>query len=189
MFRDPVMTRYDAIRAIADVLDDEAVVANIGVPSKELYAANDRDLNFYMLGSYTQATPIGLGLALAADRDVVVLDGDGSLLGTAVLPVVAAEAPENLTIVCLDNGAFGSTGSQPTPAARLVDMELLARATGIRNTRKVQDERELGEAWEERGDRGPRFIHAVLKPGNAAVPNIPLNPAEIRERFVRALGG
>lgn len=189
MFRDPVMTRYDAIRAIADVLDDEAVIANIGVPSKELYAANDRDLNFYMLGSYTQATPIGLGLALAADRDVVVLDGDGSLLGTAVLPVVAAEAPENLTIVCLDNGAFGSTGSQPTPAARLVDMELLARATGIRNTRKVQDARELGEAWEERGDRGPRFIHAVLKPGNAAVPNIPLNPAEIRERFVRALGG
>src|SRR5690606_6998231 len=68
-FREPVMARNDAIRAIADSLDGEAVVANIGVPSKELYAAKDRDLNFYMLGSYTQATPIGLGLALATDRD------------------------------------------------------------------------------------------------------------------------
>lgn len=187
-FFDPVMTRYDAIRVIADALADEAVIANIGVPSKELYAANDRDLNFYMLGSYTQATPIGLGLSLATDRDVVVLDGDGSLLGTAVLPVVAAEAPENLTIVCLDNGAFGSTGGQPTPAAGLVDMELLARAAGIRNTCKVQDERELEEAWEGRG-RGPTFIHVVLAPGNAQVPNIPLSPVEIRERFVQALRG
>jgi len=171
---------------IAAGLDDEAVIANIGVPSKELYAANDRDLNFYMLGSYTQATPIGLGLSLATDRDVVVLDGDGSLLGTAALPVVAAEAPANLTIVCLDNGAFGSTGGQPTPAAGLVDMELVARAAGIRNTCKVQDEEGLAEAWESRGP-GPTFIHAVLAPGNAQVPNIPLSPVEIRERFVRAL--
>ena len=186
-FRDPVMTRYDAIRVIAAALDGEAVVANIGVPSKELYAANDRDLNFYMLGSYTQATPIGLGLGLATDKDVVVLDGDGSLLGTAVLPVVAAQAPENLTIVCLDNGAFGSTGNQPTPASGQVDMELLALAAGIRRTCKVQDEKELKEAWESRG-RGPTFIHVVLKPGNAKVPNIPLTPGEIRERFVRALG-
>ena len=187
-FRDPVMTRNDAIRVIAAALDSEAVVANIGVPSKELYAARDRNLNFYMLGSYTQATPIGLGLSLATSKDVVVLDGDGSLLGTAVLPVVAAEAPENLTIVCLDNGAFGSTGNQPTPASGQVDMELLARAAGIRNTCKVQDEGELKEAWESRG-RGPNFIHVVLAPGNAPVPNIPLAPAEIRERFVRAVRG
>ena len=187
-FFEPVMTRNDAIGVIAAGLNDEAVIANIGVPSKELYAANDRDLNFYMLGSYTQATPIGLGLSLATDRDVIVLDGDGSLLGTAALPVVAAEAPENLTIVCLDNGAFGSTGGQPTPAAGLVDMELIARAAGIRNTCKVQDEEELVEAWESRG-QGPTFIHAVLAPGNAQVPNIPLSPAEIRERFVRVLRG
>ena len=187
VFREPVMARNDAIRVIAAALDEEAVVANIGVPSKELYAARDRDLNFYMLGSYTQATPIGLGLALETDRDIVVLDGDGSLLGTAVLPVVAAEAPENLTIVCLDNGAFGSTGNQLTNAYGQVDMELLARAAGIRRTCKVQDEQELKDAWEDRG-RGLTFIHAVLKPGNAAVPNIPLTPGEIRERFIRAVG-
>jgi sulfopyruvate decarboxylase subunit beta len=187
-FRDPAMTRNDAIRAIANILDGEAVVANIGVPSKELYAARDRDLNFYMLGSYTQATPIGLGLSLATDRDVVVLDGDGSLLGTAVLPVVAAQAPENLTIVCLDNGAFGSTGNQPTPASGQVDMELLALAAGIRRTCKVQDEEGLRGAWENRG-RGPNFIHVVLRPGNAPVKNIPLAPAAIRERFMRGLQG
>jgi thiamine pyrophosphate-dependent acetolactate synthase large subunit-like protein len=89
--------------------------------------------------------------------------------------------------VCLDNGAFGSTGNRPTPAYAQVDMELLARAAGIRKTCKVQDERELEEAWESR-ERGPNFIHVVLKPGNAPVPNIPLASGEIRERFMRALG-
>jgi sulfopyruvate decarboxylase len=184
--REPEMTRADAIGVLGGAFDGEAVVSNIGVPSKELHAANDRDLNFYMLGSYTQATPIGLGLALATDRDVAVLDGDGSLLGTAVLPVVAAEAPENLTVLCLDNGAFGSTGNQVTPAYGQVDMELLAIAAGIRSTCKVHTREELTDAWENRG-RGPTFIHVILKPGNAPVQNIPLAPAAIRERFVQAL--
>jgi len=66
-------------------------------------------------------------------------------------------------------------------------MELLALAAGIRNMCKVQNEEELVEAWENWG-QGPTFIHVVLRPGNAAAPNIPLAPAEIRERFVRALG-
>ncbi len=184
--REPVMTRYDAIRVIAALLGDEAVVSNIGVPSKELYAARDRPENFYMLGSYTQATPIGLGLALKTDRDVVVLDGDGSLLGTAVLPVVAAESPGNLTIVCLDNGAFGSTGNQPTNAYGQVDMEFLAIAAGIRNTAKVHTPDELRDAWEMRG-KGPAFLHVIVQPGNAPVPNIPYAPEDIRDRFMQAL--
>jgi len=184
--REPTLTRYDAIREIASLLRDEAVVSNIGVPSKELYAARDRDLNFYMLGSYTQASPIGLGLSKRTEQDVVVLDGDGSLLGTAILPVVAAERPENLTIVCLDNGAFGSTGNQMTGAYARLDMELLAVAAGIRHTAKAHTRDEIRAAWEGRND-GPFFLHVVIRPGNAAVANIPLPPQEIRDRFMQAL--
>ena len=67
------MTRYDAIRTIAGVTGDEVLVANIGVPSKELYAARDRPENFYMLGSYTQASAIGIGIATARpDKRVTV---------------------------------------------------------------------------------------------------------------------
>ena len=36
---------------------------------------------------------------------------------------------------------------------------------------------------------GPTFIHVVLAPGNAPVGNIPFAPAEIRERFMRAIRG
>jgi len=183
---EPVMSRFDAIRIISRHLDGQAVVANIGVPSRELYTANDRPLNFYMLGSYTQASPIGLGLATGTPRPVWVLDGDGSILGTGILPVIGSHRPKNLTVFCLDNGAFGSTGNQPTPAYRDTDIELLAIAAGFSNTAKAGTEEELERIIQGLGD-GPNFVHVMLKPGNAAVKNIPLTPHQIRDRFVEAL--
>jgi sulfopyruvate decarboxylase beta subunit len=184
--REPVMARYDAILIIARHLEEQAVVSNIGVPGKELYAARDRPLNFYMLGSYTQASPLGLGLAIGNLREVWVIDGDGSILGTGILPVIGARQPGNLTVFCLDNGAFGSTGNQLTPAYRDTDIELLAIAAGFPFTAKAQSEEELKTVIGKLG-RGPNFVHVLLKPGNAAVKNIPLSPHEIRDRFSRAL--
>ena len=184
--REPVMTRNDAIRVISRFLDRQAVVANIGVPCKELYAARDRPLNFYMLGSYTQASPLGLGIAAGTSRDVWVIDGDGSILGTGILPVIGARQPQNLTIFCLDNGAFGSTGNQLTPAYRDTDIELLAIASGFRFTTKAQTESELATVIADLCP-GPNFIHVLLKPGNAMVKNIPLSPHEIRDRFMAAV--
>jgi sulfopyruvate decarboxylase subunit beta len=180
------MTRLDAIRALVPHLNDAAVVSNIGVPSKELYWTEDRKENFYMLGSYTQASSLGFGIALSSHRRTIVIDGDGSLLGTAILPVIAAKKPRNLTIVCLDNGVFGSTGNQMTPSYRQVDLELYARACGFEQTAKVTSAEEIGGAIASL-EQGPSFIHVVIRPGNSEVPNIPLTPLEIRDRFMNAI--
>lgn len=185
--QEPQMTRADATAVLADLMTDELVVSNIGVPSKELHHARDRDRNFYMLGSYTQASPIGLGMALASRERVTVLDGDGSILGTAILPVIAAEKPDNLTIVCLDNGVYGSTGNQCSPACQVVDLELLAQASGITRTNKVHSPDELRDAYRRAEQRGPSFIHVIIKPGNSDAPNIRLSPLDIRDRFTSAL--
>ncbi len=184
--KNPTMTRFEAIQVIAGHLDQQAAVSNIGVPSKELYAALDRPLNFYMLGSYTQASPIGLGLCQGTRRDVWVIDGDGSILGTGILPVIATNKPRNLTIFCLDNGAFGSTGNQLTPAYRSADLELMALGAGFTHTRKVEDKDSLSTAIQELKE-GPNFVHVLLRPGNAGVKNIPLTPVKIRDRFKKAL--
>ena len=181
----PEMSRYDAIRIITKYLNEEAVIANIGVPSKELYAAKDRALNFYMLGSLGQASPIGFGVSLKSTRETMVLDGDGSLQMSNILPIVAEKKPENLSIVCLDNGTWGSTGDQPAP---YMDMELMALSAGIENTMKVHTEAELRSTLEQLYERaGPRFLHVVVKPGNADVGNIPLSAAQIKRRFVKAM--
>jgi len=189
---EPEMTRYDAIKTIAEYLDEEAVVSNIGIPSKELYEISDRGLNFYMLGSYSQASSIGLGMALKTKRDTVVLDGDGSLLATSVLPIIAAESPKNLSIFCLDNGTLGSTGDQLTNAYSGVDMELMAISTGIKETKKVHTEKELKSTIEGLYDsKGPRFVHVIVKPGivgqSPTVGNIKLTPEQIKRRFMKAM--
>jgi sulfopyruvate decarboxylase beta subunit len=189
-WKTPVMTRFDAIKTIATRTDGEVLVSNIGVPSKELYAAKDRRENFYMLGSYTQASSIGLGIAaVRPDKRVIVIDGDGSLLGSSILPVIGAAAPENLTIIGLDNGVFGSTGNQPRPGCDTADLRLLAMGAGFEQTWTLHEPEELASALAASARGGPAFIHARIKPGNSDVPNIPLEPAQIRDRFRTALGG
>ena len=75
------MTRLDATRRLAAALGNDLVIASLGHPAYDLFAAGDRDTYFYTWGSMGLASSVGLGLAMAQpDRRVVVLDGDGSLL-------------------------------------------------------------------------------------------------------------
>lgn len=180
----PTMTRLEAIQAMMGTIGDgDIVVSNIGVPSKEVRASKDRDLNFYMLGSYTQATPIGLGMALSCDRRVVVVDGDGSLLGSSVFPVLACEMPGNLTILCVDNGTFGSTGNQINPAYDRVDIGIVAEAYGI----PVDTVYDADGVRESVVKSGMRMVQAMIVPKNSSAENIPYSAVEIRDRFMKAL--
>jgi sulfopyruvate decarboxylase subunit beta len=180
-------TRFDMIKGIAPYLRGKIVVPNIGLPSRELYAALDQPTNFYMLGSWGLATPIGTGLALGRPgREVVVLDGDGSLLYQPnALGMAAQERTPNLTIVAFDNSAHGTTGNQPTYSSHM-DLELLARVYGITETAKAASPGELLRALES-GRQGPRFIHVPVLAKNVSVPEIPRPPVEIREQFMAAI--
>jgi len=185
--RNPSMTRFEIIKSAVPWLTDKAVVSNIGIPSKELYRLCDRESNFYMLGSFGLASSIGLGVSLGTEKEVVVIDGDGSILyNPNALCSIAQERPPNLTILCIDNGVHGSTGSQPTASSSFVDLEMVARSFGINNTVKARTESEIKSAFEGSG-KGPKFIHAIAKPGNENFPEIPLTPIEIRNRFMEFL--
>ncbi len=178
----PTLTRYDIIRIIAPYLDGKIVVSNLGWPSKELFAVKHQPSNFYMLGSMGMATPIGLGLALTSSKDVVVIDGDGSLLmNPGTLATAASVAPRNLTIIAIDNGAYGSTGNQPTLAASCVDLEAVARGFGCGNTVKVSSEEQLVDVMKKPRE-GLSFIHVLAIPGNKDVPNISIHHLEIKNQ-------
>jgi sulfopyruvate decarboxylase beta subunit len=178
----PVLTRYEVLEAVAPLLDAKAVVCNLGYPSKELFNIRHQPSNFYMLGSMGMATPIGLGISLASKKEVVVIDGDGSILmNPGTLATVAHAAPENLTILAIDNSAYGSTGSQPTLTSSCVDLELIAKGFGLRNTVKAATAEQLVAALKDRG-RGPRFIHGLAVSGNRDVPNISLHHLENKKQ-------
>lgn len=181
----PTITRYKAIKAITPYLKDKIVVSNIGIPSKELYDLLDQPSNFYMLGSLGLASSIGLGIALnISKKEIIIIDGDGSLLyNPNALCMIGKMSPKNLTIMAMDNGTHGSTGNQITAAFNKIDLELLAKSFGIKHTAKVNLEEELVIICETL-ELGPRFIHVIIKHGNADVKNIPFSPENIKLRFM-----
>ena len=129
------MARYEAIQEIMESIEEELVICNIGFPSRELYEIDDRPKNFYMIGSMGLASSIGFGLAMAKPhKDVVVIDGDGSLLmNMGSLVTIFANNPSNLTWIVIDNGAYGSTGNQDTYAQK-TDLVDIAKAVGFKNS-------------------------------------------------------
>lgn len=178
----PKFTRFEILSFIAPYLASKVVVCNLGFPSKELFHIKHQPSNFYMLGSMGMATPVGLGIALTSDKEVVIIDGDGSLLmNPGTLATAAHFAPENLTIIAIDNGSYGSTGDQPTLTRSCVDLELVAKGMGIRNTYKVSGKRELIDVM-----KSPSgvltFVHAMAIPGNKDVPNIAISHLTIKQQ-------
>ena len=152
-------TRYEAISSIMEQADDRIVIGNIGVPSKELFALRDRPLNFYMLGSLGLATSIGVGLSIGQQRDVWVLDGDGSLLmNPNALFSLGMFGRSNLTVFAIDNACWGSTGNQATPTLDQLDLGLLARCCGIDNVHKVHSAKELRRALRATGQNSSIFL-------------------------------
>lgn len=181
--RERKLTRYEVLQTAASFLEGKLVICNIGLPSRELYQIRHQSSNFYATGSLGLASSIGLGTALFTQREVVVIDGDGSLLSNlGTLATIACEKPKNLTILAVDNGAHGSTGNQQTAADVCVDLMRTASGLGIRNVHQASERAELANILQNIGD-GPNFVHMVARPGNADVPILPLTPAQIRQSF------
>ena len=178
------MARYEAIKDIMKDIEDELVICNIGFPSRELYEIDDRDKNFYMIGSMGLASSIGFGLALAKpNEDIVVIDGDGSLLmNMGSLVTIFANNPSNLTWIVIDNGAYGSTGNQDT-YAQAIDLVDIAKSVGFKNSYDFNDI-DLKEVIKS---DNASFIVYKTEPGNSKAPIIDLSPIEIKERFMKSI--
>ncbi|WP_458404191.1 sulfopyruvate decarboxylase subunit beta [Methanobrevibacter sp.] len=178
------MARREAIEDIMNYIDDELIICNIGFPSRELYDIKDRNENFYMIGSMGLASSIGFGLALARpDKDVVVIDGDGSLLmNMGSLVTVFANNPSNLTWIVIDNGAYGSTGNQDT-YAQVLDLTEIAKSVGFKNSYRFEDV-DLKSIIKS---DDASFIVYETESGNSTAPIIDLDPIAIRDRFMNAI--
>ena len=178
------MARYEAIQKIMESIEEELVICNIGFPSRELYEIDDRPKNFYMIGSMGLASSIGFGLAMAKPhKDVVVIDGDGSLLmNMGSLVTIFANNPSNLTWIVIDNGAYGSTGNQDTYAQK-TDLVDIAKAVGFKNSFEFADIN-LKDVIRS---NDASFIVYKTEPGNSDAPIIDLDPITIKERFMSSI--
>ena len=184
------MRRIEAVEAVVNTLDDQLVVHATGMISRESCHVQDRDENFYMIGSMGLNSAIGLGVAInCPGRDVVVLDGDGSvLMNMGILASVGELGPKNFVHIVLDNESYASTGGQRSISDG-VALEQMAAAAGYKYAARADTSAALALELDGLWTRPrPAFLLVKVEPGNESdIPRVSLSPPEIRSRFMRAV--
>ena len=182
----------DRRAVVATILKDPAdllVVTGLGSATYDVGAAGDRPENFYLWGAMGGSVMMGLGLAIAQpSKRVLVITGDGEMLmGMGSLATVAAQAPDNFSVVVLDNGQFGETGAQRSHTGHGTNLAAVAAACGWATTMTVTTMAEVEQVT-------PRLrqekLFTVIKISTAEVARFlpPRDGAYLTHRFQAALG-
>ena len=187
------LDRGEAVPAVVGDPDHFLIIAGLSWSAKDVGKLTGEAPNaFLMGGGMGGAITMALGLALAQPkRAVLAVFGDGEcLMNAGSLSTVGFMQPDNLAMLCVDNGTYGETGNQLTHTARNADLELIARGCGIDSTLTVHSEEHYADAATLlRKDGAPRFI--LLRVSDAAPPAYGRNfdAVERKTLFRRALLG
>jgi sulfopyruvate decarboxylase subunit beta len=164
------MNRVEAMDAVAAARSDAVVITGPGANSGLLYERADAPATIYNM-DMGYATAVGLGVALACPRRrVLTIEGEGSFYaGATVLSTIWRLKPDNLVVLVLDNGVWGTgDGREPTATAFGLDLVQLALATGWdqNHVHRPAGAEELGQQLSSalRGG-GPHFIVGKTDPG------------------------
>ena len=184
------MKRDLALEVLKQHISNEIVVA-VYQTLFDWMAINPRDLNYVATGAMGQASSHGLGLALAnPDKEIMVFDGDGSLLmNLGSLVTIANAAPKNLHHFVFENGVYEVNGAHPIPGQGQLDFAAMARAAGYQH---VETFSELGDFETGVGDflqhPGPAFAVMKIEAGKPYPRDYAyIHSAEARHSFRQAL--
>lgn len=171
---------------------DTLVIAGVGSTVWDCAAAGDHPLTFPLWNAMGSAVMVGLGVALAQpSRNVLVITGDGEvLMQMSALATVAAQKPQNLSIIVLDNECYFETGAQPTHTGMGVDLVAVAAGCGMDETRLVRSEEDVRQlCGRVKQKNGSLFAQVKIeaKPLPRVMP--PRDGSYLKDRFRGALLG
>lgn len=186
------LQRRSVVHRILKDRGDAAVVTGIGNASHDVASAGDDDRNMYLFGIMGGAAMVAFGIAVAQPEcRVVVITGDGELLaGIGSLATIGVEKPKNLSILVIDNQAYGATGNQHTHTARGVDLVGIAAASGFDHTALITDNKALEAAMDDIYKKpGPYFavVKVMTKTGSRVT--VPNDGTRTSRRFRKAVAG
>ena len=189
--RKPKLDRRKVAAEILARRGDALVVTGLGAPTWDAAAAGDSPLNFYTWGGMGCAAMVGLGMALAQPkRRVIVITGDGEMLmALGALATIAAQQPQNLSIVVMDNEHYGETGMQATHTQMGADLAGMAKAAGFHATKTIYTTAELKTWVPKIYGAGPVFVDVKVTTERDALVLPPRDGTLLKFRFREALLG
>lgn len=185
------MKLSETINSVIKVLSDDSLVISIfGQISDELYKSGDSERYFYMRGGMGLASSIGIGVAMAVpDRNIFVLDGDGSLImNIGTLATIAHYKPKNLYHIIIDNQTHGSIGGYETFTASSLKLAEVIKGFGIVSVHETFDRNTLdGILSRIIKENGPHEV--VIKTEFEKSPGMghATRMNYIKERFMKAI--
>ncbi len=164
-----MLTRAELLEPLARHRTDEVVVTTMSV-TRPWGRLSDHDLDFASADSAMgHAADLALGIALARpDRQVVCLNGDGSMLmSLGTLAVAVESGATNLVLFVVENGTFEITGHQPISGAGKVDFGAVARGAGFHRVLRFDEPAAFASAVPLLlRAQGPTFVHVLVEPGS-----------------------
>ena len=138
-------TRKKALKAILNKFDSKTLyISTTGKLSRELYELrNENDESnddLYIVGGMGHASAIALGLLQNInDRNIVCLDGDGSvLMHTGNLSLLGSEKYKNFIHILFNNSSHESVGGQPN-SFKYIDGKKMFESFGYKKAFSLKD--------------------------------------------------
>lgn len=190
---DQRMKREETLEIVLENLDDNAiVVSTTGKTSREIFEIREKrgqshQQDFLTVGSMGHCSSIALGIALSKpDREVVCIDGDGSMLmHLGSLTSIASLKPKNFRHILMNNEVHESVGGQET-AAKNIDLSAIVGAMGPSKMFKAATPAELkAKITDFMKCVGPSFLEVKIRPGSREDLGRPtIKPVNNKENFM-----
>ena len=190
---DQRMKREETLEIVLENLDDNAIiVSTTGKTSREIFEIREKrgqshQQDFLTVGSMGHCSSIALGIALSKpDREVVCIDGDGSMLmHLGSLTSIASLKPKNFRHILMNNEVHESVGGQET-AAKNIDLSAIVGAMGPSKMFKAATPAELkAKITDFMKCVGPSFLEVKIRPGSREDLGRPtIKPVNNKENFM-----
>ena len=153
------MLREDIIKHIVSVSKEDTIVSTTGKASRELFEIREANKeghghDFLTVGSMGHSSSIALAIALQKpDKKIWIVDGDGAcLMHMGSMAVLAANKPNNVVHIVINNGSHETVGGQPTVMSN-VDVVKVASGCGYPNVISVDSFDKLDKALKDAKNR------------------------------------
>ena len=182
------MIRKEAMKIVIDEIGKNTIISANGFISRDLFNVNDKESNFYMIGSMGLASSIALGVAIKNPKKLIfVFDGDGNILmNLGSLVTIGSIKPKNLVHIIFDNASHESTGGQPTNS-KLVKIKKIAESTNYHVFETENGLKFRSILRNIKKNSGPIMIIVKIKTKKIVSQRITHTPPNIKKRFMNSI--
>ena len=148
IFRDKKINRAQFIKHLLKVIKKNSkIISTTGHTSRELMKIRkeynlNKGKDFYMVGGMGHSLSVSIGMSLQSKKQIICLDGDGSLLMHLGSMLTAGfDKRLNIKHILLNNNSHESVGGQSTNAEK-INFRNLSKSLGYTNYFRITKEKD-----------------------------------------------